>query len=468
MRKRHLRIALVMVALVVAALVVGSAVTAGAGKAAADPNGAPDFSGVKNVILFIGDGMADAHLEVGRQLNGGSLMMDSMWQAEGYSDTTSLDGVTDSAAGGTALSTGNETWNNWVAMGPADPDNPSKDDVEPWKTVLELAQDRELYPDGNVGPKGPHAKAVGLITDLELSDATPAVFTAHVEDRDEDVAITEQMRAHDIETLFSGGWGSSSILKDPVVPGVTYVSDLRQLSPYLNGGDWPQKMYGIFGKTTLAYTLDREEEGVLRKQPTLPQLTEAALEILSQDDDGFFVMIENGSNDWGGSARDAAWVGAEIRELDQAVMTAKNWVENAGLGDDTLIVVTADHECGGLSVDNSTRYDLIAKQKATTEWMWGLIKSGKMTIRKTLETYAGFSPTLAEQALIAKNKEMGISDVLAARFHVKWGWSGTDEGDHTATMVPVKAWGPGAEAFGTIQGDDSEWVGRFLLQAVSQ
>jgi alkaline phosphatase len=244
------------------------------------------------------------------------------------------------------------------------------------------------------------------------------------------------------------------------------VTTLSQLDPYLKGTTpWPAKMYGIFGKTTLAYTIDREEEGVLKKQPTLPQLTQAAIGILSKDQDGFFVMIEGGANDWGGHSRDAAWVGAEIRELDQAVKLAYDWAK-ARPEQDTLIILEADHETGGLIVGPSTKYSLLAKQKASTEWMWGLIKAGKMTIARTLSTYAGFTPTTAEQALIAKNKEMGISDVLAARFGVTWGWSGTDEGDHTATPVPVMAWGPGSASF-AIPGSDNEVSGRLLLDAVN-
>ena len=426
------------------ALITGVALSAGPGKAAAVDADPSPFANVDNVILFIGDGMAFDHLEVGRQLSGGSLMMDGIsWGGEGYTDTRSLDGITDSAAGGTALSTGMTTWNDWVAMGP----DPATGEIEEWETILERAE--------SVG------KATGLVTDLELSDATPAVFAAHVEDRDYDEQITEQMRDHDIEALFSGGWGSADILGDPDV------KSLREMRDYFSGKeDWPTEMLGIFGKGVLAYTLDREEEEVVRKQPTLPQLTEAVLGILSQDEDGFFAMIEAGSNDWGGHARDAGWVGAEIRELDEAVQLAYEWAQDSAHGD-TLIVITADHECGGLVVSGDTRYDLIAKQSATTEWMWGLIKSGKMTVEKTLLKYAGIQVSAAEKALILQNKEMGISDVLAARFNVTWGWSGTDEGDHTAKYVPVMAWGPGAEEFGNIQGDDSEWVGTYLLDAVS-
>jgi len=417
-----------------------------AGQASREPATAAGLDGVKNVILFVGDGMGPQHLQLGRGLNGGPLFIDGIpWAGSGLLDTRALGGaVTDSAAGGTALATGVETLNGWVSMVPRD---------WPWdlvpvavETVLERAE--------------ANGKATGLITDLELSDATPAVFAAHVPDRDLGEEITAQMAAQGIEALFSGGWSESGMLGQPDV------LSLRDMGPYLDGTEpWPTKMYGIFGKTPLAYTLDREEEGVIRKQPTLPQLTQAALGILGQNtSSGFFVMIEAGANDWGGHARDAAWIGAEILELDDAVEYAYGWAQGRG---DTLIVVTADHETGGLQLGPATKYALIEKQTATTEWMWGLIKAGKLTIRQTLARYAGMSNlTSAEEQLISRNREMGISDVLAARFGVTWGWSGTDEGDHTATQVPVMAWGPGADQF-AIPGLPNETVGRLLLDAVT-
>jgi len=440
MRRHYLRSALLAIMLLVGALALVAGVALGKGGPKPPP---PPPSGHLNVILFIGDGMGPNHLEVARQLNGGALMIDGiLWGGKGTLDTTSLgDVVTDSAAGGTALATGQETWNNWVSMGPN-----AAGDIVSFPTALERAEAT--------------GKATGLITDLELSDATPAVFAAHVRDRDLGEDITRQMAAHGIEVLFSGDWSESSLL------GTPDVTSLTQLNPYLAGTTpWPTKMHGIFGNTTLAYNIDREEEGVLRTQPTLPQLTQAAIGVLSQDPDGFFVMIEDGSNDWGGHSRDSAWVGAEIRELDQAVTYAYEWAK-ARPTQDTLIIVEADHETGGLIVGSTTKYALIAKQKASTEWMWGLISAGKMTVEKTLATYAAIKVTAAEKALILQTGEMGISDVLAARFGVKWGWSGTDEGDHTATPVPVMAWGPGASAF-NIPGLDNEVSGRALLDAVS-
>jgi alkaline phosphatase len=463
MRRQHLRSVIVACLLVAGALalVLGVAFGAGPGDAAANGSTSP-FANVDNVILFIGDGMGPNHLEVGRQLSALSdttFNIDHIaWGGTGTLDTTSLDGITDSAAAGTALATGQETWNGWVSMGPG---------ASGSETFFETALERaEGWPWTN-GEKPDNAKAVGLVTDVELSDATPAVFTAHVPDRDLGEEITGQMASHDIDFLASGGWSESSVLFDPAYrqPDVT-VRSLSDLNPYLAGTKtWPNKMYGIFGKTTLAYTIDREEEGAVKKQPTLPQLTQAAIGVLSKDPDGFFVMIEGGANDWGGHSRDAAWCAAEIRELDQAVKWAYDWAQTHGQGR-TLIILEADHETGGLIVGPSTKYSLIAKQKASTEWMWGLIKAGKMSIARTLSTYAGFTPDAGEQALIAKNKEMGISDVLAARFGVQWGWSGTDEGDHTDTKVPVMAWGPGSGSF-AIPGSANEVSGQQLLDAVS-
>ena len=205
--RRHLRSALfaTVVAVGALALVLGVALSAGAGPAgAARPHPTPPPpSGHVNVILFIGDGMGPNHVQVGRMLNGGSLNIDSIvWGGKGTLDTTSLDGVTDSAAAATALATGHETWNNWLSMGPgADGD----------QTIFETALERaETF-----------GKATGLITDLELSDATPAAFTAHVPDRDLGLEITQEMAAHDIEFLASGNWASRRFCSNPPIPSPT-------------------------------------------------------------------------------------------------------------------------------------------------------------------------------------------------------------------------------------------------------
>jgi alkaline phosphatase len=404
------------------------------------------FSEVKNVILFIGDGMGPQQLELARLMLGSDLPTIDLpiWES-GTLDTTSLDGITDSAAGGTALATGYETLNRWVSMTPS-PGGPLPG-IER-ETVLERAESL--------------SKASGLVSDLENSDATPAAFGAHVTDRGMGLAITEDLRDQGIEVLLSGGWSESYVLDG--LPGVTYVSELADLQPYFDGAPWPTALYGVFHHTQLAYTIDREQEGAIGIQPTLPEMTEAALGVLEQDADGFFLMVEGGAIDWAGHARDAAWTNAEVQEFDEAVGVAVDWTSGRG---DTLIVVTADHETGGLKLNQNTDVDAIGAVTASTEWMWGAIKHGA-SIEDTMADYAGITKLSGrERRLISENKEMGIADVLSARQNVAWGWSGTDEGDHTDVNVPVFASGPGADAFGALDGDDNEEVGILLLEAIS-
>jgi alkaline phosphatase len=404
----------------------------------------PASTGIRDVVLIICDGMGPEHLALGRALNGGSLAIDGVaWGGRGTLDTTSLDGVTDSAAAGTALATGRETHNGWVSMVPGDPGPVS---VE---TVLERAESE--------------GKASGLVTDVYVEDATPAAFAAHVDDRGLSREIADQMVAHDLQFLFGADGGLRTAFGG--LAGVTYVDDLRDLRPYLAGArPWPTGMYGFMGTRKLAFDLDRREAGAIGVQPTLPQLTKAALGVLGTHPDGFFLMVEAGAQDWASHARDAAGVGAEIREFDKTVLAALSWARGR---DDTLVVVTADHECGGLTVDGATDYGLIRRQRATCEWMWGLISAHAMSVDDTLAKYAGIRLTAAERDLIAADHEMGIADVLAARDHVGWNAGGTRQGEHTDTPVPIMAWGPGAAAF-SLHGADNEVAGRLLLDAVSR
>ncbi|MGH2630892.1 MAG: alkaline phosphatase, partial [Actinomycetota bacterium] len=241
-------------------------------------------------------------------------------------------------------------------------------------------------------------------------------------------------------------------------PGVTYVDNVSELNAYAAGpGTGP--VYGLIGVQTMAYAIDREEEGAVGIHPTITDSTKAAIDVLSADSDGFFLMVEAGQIDWAGHSRDGAWTAAEVLAFDAAIKSAYEWARDRS---DTLILVTADHETGGLVVNNRTNLTGLRGQTASTEWMWGAIKHGA-SINATLATYAGISNlTNAERSLIAANKEMGISDVLAARFKVGWAWSGTDEGEHTGTRVPIYAWGAKAGEFaGTAY--PNERVGQRLL-----
>lgn len=397
----------------------------------------------KNVILFVVDGMGPEQVALGRAMKGAPLAVDQIpWQTKGSLHTDSLEGVTDSAAAATALASGVETNNGWLGMYPSADGSPISA-----PTVLELAEDR--------------GKATGMISDSYITDATPGAFAAHVASRGQTLEVATQMAGQDMEFLVGGGLRQGSV--GPLLgrTGVTYVDDTTDMQAYAaSGGAGP--VYGLFGSWNMSYNLDREEEGVAGVEPTLPQATSAALSVLSKDPDGFFLMVEGGLVDWAGHARDAASMGNEMIESDQAVQVAYDWAKNRT---DTLILFTADHETGAFDMTKQTNVAALRGQTATTEYMWGRIQMGA-AIKPTVKTFTGIDLTNAEVATIQSCGEHGISDVLATRWKVSWNGTCTHEGDHTSILVPIWAWGPmNADFAGT--GYDNELVGRNLLRYVA-
>jgi alkaline phosphatase len=427
-----------IVAMLTMVAIDSSIVPAAAARPAPTASAAP-----RNVIVFIVDGMGPAQMELGRRMNGAPLSVDAIpWQVTGTLDTTSLDGTTDSAAGATALASGVETHNGWLGT------YPTAGGYAIAETALERAEDA--------------GKATGLISDSYITDATPGGFAAHVTSRSDAGTIAEQMAGQGIEFLLGGGLRQGSVGALLGQPGVTYIDSATALGAYVAAGD-DGPVYGFFDAWNMVYNLDRDDEGVLGVDPTLPQMTSAALSTLSKDPEGFFLMVEGGLVDWAGHARDAASLGSEMIEADEAVQVAWQWAKDRT---DTLIVFTADHETGALGLRPTTNIAALRRQKATTEYMWGLI-SGGAPIAGTLKDYTSISPTKTEIATVKRCGEHGISDVLAARWNVAWGeWRCTDEGEHTDTYVPAWAWGPGSAGFaGTAS--DNEIVGRQFLRLLT-
>ena len=425
-------------AVIVVLAILGS-VLAASPASAGKPVKPPPSTAPKNVILFIVDGLGSAQIALGRGVNGGPLFLDqARWDAKGTLDSSSLDGITDSAAGGTALAAGVETHNGWLSMVPT-----ADGGAAIAETVLERAEDR--------------GKTTGLISDSYITDATPGAFAAHVTSRSSSLEISGQMAGQGIEFLMGGGLrqgGVEPLLDDP---SVTYVWSKTEMDSYVaTGGAGP--VYGFFDSWNMVYNLDRDDEGVAVTDPTLPEMTAAALATLSKDSDGFFLMVEAGLVDWAGHARDGASLASEMIEADQALRVARDWAQSRS---DTLIILTGDHETGNLGVSPKTDFAALRRQTATTEFMWGLIQAGA-PIGSTVSTYTGLSLKSTEVQTIVNCGEHGISDVLAARWKLTWNGTCTDEGEHTLVPVPLFAWGPRAGDFaGTFY--DNERVGTNLL-----
>ncbi|MEM7789552.1 MAG: alkaline phosphatase [Bacteroidota bacterium] len=455
----------------------------------------------KNVILVIGDGMGPQQvglLELYKQLRpsrppgeppsafatiaaAGGMGM-SMSYPYGYL-------VTDSACSATQLASGVPSLVRAVGV---DADGASV------PTVLEVAKARGL--------------ATGLVSDTRLTHATPASFAAHVPSRDMENVIAEQMLAVGPDVMLSGGLrhfapasaeGSRrdddrDLLAEAEAAGYTVVTDRDGLA-----GAGP-KVLGLFAASGMldAITERRTREAADRTEPTLTDMAMAAIDRLDDDDDGFFLMIESGQIDWAGHANDAGWLLHEMLRADEMLTEVQRWVAQDG---ETLLVVTADHETGGLGVGyrrgdapeprelpgevfagvlfdpgqsfgEPVQLDRLAEQKAPFHVLLQQMKqTGPVTPSRlvdAIEAGTGFTidEAAARRILASHPDPLGeaqgdipavrdfaaffaaseyartalVARELSRAHNIVWGTGG-----HTHTPVPIYAMGPGASTYTT-------------------
>ena len=349
------------------------------------------------VILVIGDGVGTGYWSAAR-LRRPDLAAFGL-PVVGFTDSrNALGRVTDSAASGTALATGCLTYNGAIGMGP---------DTTALTSVAEIARRRGL--------------ATGLVTTSRVTHATPAAFVAHVVDRYSEEAIAGQMADAGLDVLLGGG--RRYFRSETRADGRDLLSGLREDARYLEdpaalrdvagaagkgnaaadgpagpGGRTgvPDRLVGLFAGKDLPPAPGRDA--------TLASMTRAALAVLDRDPDGFFLVVEAAQPDWRGhDAAPLEAVQAEMLGLDDAVRAARDYRERRP---GTLLVVTADHETGGLAVAEDD-------DGLTDRWATG----GSGSVR-----------------------------------------------DHTADLTPHFAAGPGARALRGIQTPAS--TGRFLLRTV--
>jgi alkaline phosphatase len=290
--------------------------------------GAKDAKTYANVILMIGDGMGENHLELAKQERGISLFMEDQCDLRGYSKTRShSSAVTDSAAGGTALSSGVRTTNRYVASFWYDP--------LCWFSVPRtLAEAAKLS-----------GRRAGVVTTDKTDGATPASFTAHTSDRGNSTDISTQQATSDFDLI----WGGAVDTFDADLAAqndFTVVTSKREMDALQSGS----KSFGQFDYNWMWRT--KVHDGATA--PTLSQMTEKAIELL-QNDKGFFLMVEGAHIDkWSHTSNDAdnyatkvANAAEAVEEFDNAIEVAANYAKKDG---NTLIVITADHETGGLTL----------------------------------------------------------------------------------------------------------------------
>jgi alkaline phosphatase len=289
----------------------------------------------KNIILMIGDGMGPAQIHTTwlyatRHLGKDLVMIEIMNEGQtAYMVNDTADStITESAAAAVQMATGVKVLARSIGIGP---------DGKILKTILEMAREK--------------GKATGLVTTSGITDATPAAFAAHVERRSEEARIAEQLVNSNINVLFGGRKAfflpeaeggkrkdARNLVREAKQNGYEFVSTAEEMKKARG-----EKNLGLFNQGNMLFDIDRKGS----EEPSLAEMTSRALDVLSKNKNGFFLMVEAGRIDHAAHMND---IGALIWDglaFDEAIRVAYEFQK---AHPDTLLILTADHETGGLVV----------------------------------------------------------------------------------------------------------------------
>lgn len=422
----------------------------------------------KYVFFFIGDGMGVnqvnatemylAETKEGR-IGTRQLLFGSFPVAGIATSFSASNSITDSAAGGTALATGSKTYNGAIGVNV---------DKEPLRSVAYRAKE--------------NGKKVGIATSVSVDHATPAAFYAHQKNRNRYYEIACELPQSGFDFFAGAGFLKPSTTAEKQKATSVYelienggYTLVRGMDEYKEEAGKAEKLVLIqeegCASDCLPYAIDRDEDAL-----TLKQITESAIDFLMKDNKkGFFLMIEGGKIDWACHNNDPATVFKETVDLDQAVGVAYEFYKKHPK--ETLIVISADHETGGLGLGNGTytlnlkaldcqQQSLDALSRMITdlrrqETSWEQVKtllSEKMgfwtqlpltweqekALRDTYETSFVKHKVEFKETLYSKTEPLAVvaNEVMSEIAHLGW-----TSGSHTAEYVPVYAIGAGSELF---------------------
>ncbi len=419
----------------------------------------------RNVILMIGDGMGPAHVQLTADYAGRPLVITTLSVQGALRTESASHAVTDSAAAATALACGRKTNNGILGQLP---------DGTKLVSLAELARDA--------------GRRVGLLTTVAINDATPAAFYAKVRARSSFYEVGLMALASRFDVLggltFSDAEGTNhprrpavSLWEQVTAAGYTIVRTPAELRACVPGAGRylivPERLYTEAG-APYAPAFDPERD------ITLAQMTSKTLELL-ENPAGFFLMVEGGAIDRAAHVNDTMGVIAETLSFDEAVAAARAFAESSP---GTLLVVTADHETGGLHLRDGYNGDraraLLAQQAlsrtALGEWLSGYVKDmegrpeGEWQVAKhRIAAQLGLSgEALSDleksyrRLVEAPPDQRGdmaaaLARAVVARRDETLGIQWTTSG-HSATLVPLFALGPGAERFAGTQDNTRVFV----------
>ena len=388
----------------------------------------------KNIIMVVGDGMGPSFTTAYRMFaddpNTAEVeqtvfdrLLVGMASTHPDSDTGY---ITDSAAGATALSTGVKTYNGAIGVDA---------NKQPVQTVLELAKIQ--------------GRKTGIAVTSQINHATPASFGAHNESRQNYDQIADSYFDTKIngqfvfDVMLGGGWkyfirDDRNLVEQFKAAGYQYVDDITQLDSVRAG----TPLLGLFADSGMPWALDSANN------MRLPALTKAAIRQL-ENDQGYFLLIEASQVDWAGHGNDIGSSMAEMHDLAVAL----EWLEQYLIKTpDTLLVVTADHSTGGLSIGANGNYSWspkwlknlkaspveIATQLITAEDR-GALATDLLGFELTTEEISSLNVIESDEPRPFHN---AISKILDNRSNTGWTTTG-----HTGVDVPIFAKGVGSERF---------------------
>ncbi|WP_407667806.1 alkaline phosphatase [Paenibacillus massiliensis] len=390
---------------------------------------------IKNVIFLVGDGMGFSYITAHRYMKDNPNTPQKELTAFDpylvgaqmtYPDDDKQN-ITDSASAATAMSAGVKTYNAAIAV------DTNQQDV---KTVLEQAKE--------IG------KSTGLVATSEITHATPAAFGAHDISRKNMDAIANDYYdelingEHKVDVLLGGGKtnfvrADRDLTKEFTKDGYSYVTNRDALLKDSN-----TKLLGLFADGGLDKMIDRTSA-----TPSLEEMTNAAIDRLSKNDKGFFLMVEGSQIDWAGHDNDVVGAMSEMEDFERAFQAAIDFAKKDG---HTLVVATADHSTGGFSLGAAGEYNFnvepIKAAKRTPDFMANEIAGGA-DVETVLSQYIALELTPEEIQSVKATVGKDVADIdnaIEEIFNTR-SFTGWTTGGHTGEEVPVYAYGPGKENF---------------------
>lgn len=409
----------------------------------------------KNVIVMIPDGMAIDGVTLTRWYHGGEpLNMDSM--ASGLVRTHSSDApIADSAPAATAMATGHKSHTGFVGV-LADENTlygteplADADKRRPVANVLEGAQ--------TLG------KATGIVSTSEVMHATPAAYSAHADSRKNYDALSEQQVYQGMDVVL--GAGSKFFMAENRKDGADLLPIIQDKYQYVTTRDEMMavndgKLWGLFAPSALAYEMDRPAD-----QPSIAEMTQKAIDLLNQDEDGFFLMVEGSKIDWAAHANDPIGLVSDIKAFDDAVGVALDFAKADG---NTLLIVATDHANSGISIGNkattgdydkrplSDFIDPLKKASLTGEGLEQVLNEDRSNVVEVMAQYYGITDLTEEEIQTIKDAKAGSMNYAVGPMMGKRANIGFTTGGHTGGDVALYVYAPANidQLTGTVNNSD--------------